>query len=301
MRVLLTGWFSFTHGEVTAGDVLVLDVVSSALRSAGIRHDTAWSPVFRPSGLRLEDARPERYTHLVFACGPVHGAQVAALHTRYASCRRIAVGVTVVDRTHPEVAGFDLVLARDGAGPAPHRDLAVAAPPPARATPVAGIILATGQGEYGQRRRHEVVNSQLTGWLAAKDCAPVPLDTRLDSRDWRLCSSARAFTSLVTRLDIVVTTRLHGLALALRSGVPVLAVDPVDGGGKVTAQAIALGWPAILAAGHSADRAWLDEQWDWCLSDEGHAAAARASRPASGEHHPLVAAMLADLGASVPP
>jgi hypothetical protein len=34
------GWLSFIHGEVTAGDVLVLDAVGSALRSAGICYDT---------------------------------------------------------------------------------------------------------------------------------------------------------------------------------------------------------------------------------------------------------------------
>jgi exopolysaccharide biosynthesis predicted pyruvyltransferase EpsI len=63
---------------------------------------------------------------------------------------------------------------------------------------------------------------------------PAPLDTRLDSRDWRLCSTAEAFMSLVPRLEVVVTTRLHGLVLALPAGVPALAIDPVAGGGKVT-------------------------------------------------------------------
>jgi Polysaccharide pyruvyl transferase len=300
VRVLLTGWFSFIHGEVTAGDVLVLDAVSSALRSAGICYDTAWSPVFRSGGLRLEDASPEQYTHLIFACGPVHGEQVAALHSRFASCRRIAVGVTVIDRTHPEVTGFDLVLARDGPGSAPLRDLAVAAPSAAWSKPVTGVILATGQGEYGERRRHEVVNSQLTGWLAAKDCAPVPMDTRLDSSDWRLCSTARAFMSLVSRLDVVVTTRLHGLVLALQAGVPALAVDPVEGGGKVTAQAIAWDWPCVLAAGDIAEKARLDQQWDWCLSAGGRVAATLVSRPVSAYQHPLIMAMIAGIKALDP-
>jgi hypothetical protein len=88
MRALLTGWFSFTDGEKTAGDVLALEAAGAALRSAAIAYDTAWSLMFRPEGLRLEDARPERYTHLIFVCGPVRGEQVAALHARFASCRR---------------------------------------------------------------------------------------------------------------------------------------------------------------------------------------------------------------------
>ena len=98
------------------------------------------------------------------------------------------------------------------------RDLAAAAlGASARpAVPVAGALLATRrQGEYGERRRYDMVIDRITGWLGSKICAPVPLETRLDIRDWRLCSTAEAFMSLVARLDIVVTTRLHGLALAL--------------------------------------------------------------------------------------
>ena len=85
---------------------------------------------------------------------------------------------------------------------------------------------------------------------------------------------------MLPRLDIVVTTRLHGLALALRAGIPVLAVDPVEGGGKVTAQASAWRWPAVLAAGQASDRARLDALWDWCLSTAGRQAAAAAGRAA---------------------
>ena len=35
-RILLTGWFSFRHGEVITGDLLALESVSSALQAAGL-------------------------------------------------------------------------------------------------------------------------------------------------------------------------------------------------------------------------------------------------------------------------
>ena len=137
------------------------------------------------------------------------------------AARRIAVGVTVIDPADPAVTGFDVVLARDHGPSTSVRDLATAAVASARpVVPVTGVILTCGQGEYGNRRRHEAVTSQITGWLSLKACAPVPLETRLDIRDWRLCATAEAFMSLLARLDIVVTTRLHGLALALSAGVP---------------------------------------------------------------------------------
>ncbi|HWG12098.1 MAG TPA: polysaccharide pyruvyl transferase family protein [Streptosporangiaceae bacterium] len=293
-RVLLTGWFSFLHGEATAGDVLALDAVRRALDDAGLGYDVAWSPVFRPGALRLEDADPDRYTHLVFVCGPVHGAQIDGLHTRFAALRRIAVGVTVIDRNAPAYTGFDLVLARDGdLGPA-LRDLSAAVPALAP-VPVVGVVLATGQGEYGERRRHETVADQLASWLAGKTCAPVPLETRLDTRDWRLCSTADAFQALLSRLDVVVTTRLHGLALALRAGIPALAIDPVEGGGKVTAQASAWGWPAMLPASQAADYGRLDTLWDWCLSPGGRRAAAGTTRAGRDQAPAMLTALLADL------
>lgn len=283
MRVLVTGWAGFLHGEATAGDVLAMEAVRQGLADAGVECDLAWSPVFRPDGLDLGRADPGRYTHLVFACGPLHGRQIEDLHRRYARCVRVAVGVSVIDPDDPAVTGFDAVLARDTPAEAPRHDLA--ALPESPSVPVAGVVLAPGQDEYGTRRRHDRVERELTGWLAGRACARLPLDTRLDPRDWRLFGTAAELESALRRLDLVVTTRLHGLVLALKNGIPALAVDPVAGGAKVAAQARAWSWPAIVtvpadAAGRLLDPAELDHWWDWALSPEG---AGRASaRPASG-------------------
>jgi hypothetical protein len=263
MRILLTGWFGFTHGEATAGDVLAADAVAHTLDGAGIPYDTAWSPAFRPGELTLDGADPSAYSHLVFACGPLHSRPpnpLGALHRRFARCRRIAVGVSVLDPDDPAVTGFDVLLPRDGPGRDPVPDLALSAPRPPLAEPVPliGVILTEGQGEYGPRRRHDHVNAALGRWLGGLDAARLPLDTRLDTRDWRLPALPHQLDAVLGRLDVVVTTRLHGLALALRAGVPALAVDPVTGGGKVTAQARALDWPAVLPAESAAAPAALD-------------------------------------------
>lgn len=281
MRVLVTGWPSFVHGEATAGDVLAMEAVRRGLAEAGVECRLAWSPVFRPGGLHLDRADPASYTHLVFACGPLHGPQIEELHRRYAGCVRIAVGVSVIDPDDPAVAGFDAVLARDTPAAAPRHDLA--ALPATPSVPVVGVVLAPGQREYGGRGLHERVERELADWLGARECARLPLDTRLDPRDWRLFGTAAELESVLRRLDLVVTTRLHGLVLALKNGVPAIAVDPVGGGAKVTAQARAWSWPAVItvpdpAPGHAdapppdaplLDTAELDRWWDWALSPEG--------------------------------
>jgi hypothetical protein len=274
MRVLVVGWFSFVDGEATAGDVLSLEAVRSAL--GDVPYDVAWSPVFAPGSLSLDDAGPEAYTHVVFVCGPLHGPQLQELHARYAACRRIAVGVSVIDPADPAVTGFDVVLPRDAPDAAPRRDLA--ALPAYAPVPVAGIVLAPGQEEYGDARRHDDVHTRLTSWLAGLGCARLPLDTRLDHDDWRSFGTPDELLSVVARLDVVVTTRLHGLVTALRCGVPALAVDPIAGGAKVAAQARAWNWPAIVTA-DTLTHDTLDHWWRWCRGPDGRTAAGQTPAP----------------------
>ncbi|GAA4845408.1 polysaccharide pyruvyl transferase family protein [Saccharopolyspora rosea] len=290
MRVLIAGWPSFPDGEATAGDVASMHHVAESLWQHGISSDCAWSPNFRPDGAALDDLSPGDYTHLVFVCGPAHGRQVERLHSRFPECRRLAVGVTVIDPDDPAVIGFHAVFPRDGADSAPSRDLTVPLAPPAR--PVFGVVTAPAQPEYGARRRHDEVHRALYGWLSATDCAPLPLDTRLDPGNWRHCSTVDQFVALVDRTDLVVTTRLHGLVFALARGVPALAVDPVAGGGKVTAQAAAWHWPVVTADALLADPAVLDGASGWCLSALGRAA---ARTRADGGGSPLIPALLDDL------
>lgn len=66
------------------------------------------------------------------------------------------------------------------------------------------------------------------------------LDTRLDPRDWRPpAHRAGARGPVFARLDAVVIMRMHGLVLAVHEATPAVAVDPVLGGGTVSAQAAA--------------------------------------------------------------
>ncbi|WP_313896215.1 polysaccharide pyruvyl transferase family protein [Streptomyces sp. YIM 98790] len=274
-RVLLTGWFSFLHGEVTAGDALALRRVQEVLDRARVRYDVAWSPRFRPDALTLDRARPEDYASLVFVCGPLHGPHVAGLHARFPHCFRVAVGNSVIDPADPAVTGFHEVLARDGRRIPATRDLAVRAPT-AGSVPVTGVLLTHGQSEYGTRRLHDDVARTVSEWLARTRCAPLVLDTRLDTRDGLLAGTPEELLSLLERTDAVITDRLHGMVLALRAGVPPVAVDPVRGGAKVTAQAHACRWPALIPA-EQLDAARLDAWWSWCLR-RGRQAAQRRRR-----------------------
>jgi hypothetical protein len=277
LRVLVVGWPSFIAGEATAGDVLAMEAVAAELDAAGVRYEMAWSPVFRPGELTLGDADPARYSHVVFACGPLSGGGIEELHRRFAACRRVAIGVSVIDPADPAAAGFHVILARDSPGAPPVGDLA-AAPRPSL-MPVAGVIQVGEQREYSGRGRHETISQSLASWLPGCGCALLPLETRLDTRDWRLCRTPAELESILSRLDLVITMRMHGLVLALKHGVPALAVDPVAGGAKVTAQARSWRWPAVVTPGPAGtvDVGAMDRWRDWCLSAPGRQAAKRTA------------------------
>jgi hypothetical protein len=277
MRVLVTGWSSFLDGEATAGDVLSMEAVRDSLLEAGLGVDVAWSPRLRADGVSLEQADPNTYTHLLFVCGPAHGRQVRQLHERFVHCRRLAVGVSIVEADDPAVTGFHQILARDGDGVA-HRDLAAA--PRCAQVPVVGVVLAHAQHEYGERQRHDAVHSVLTSWLSRQDCARLAFDTRLDGQDWRFARTSGQLESVIRRLDVMVTTRMHGLVLALKNGIPALALDPIAGGAKVSAQATAWAWPAVVTA-DSFTEADLDHWWAWCRSADCAVRTARCKREAA--------------------
>lgn len=289
-HVLLTGWVGLEDGEATAGDALATSVVSQRLTREGISHDVAWSRVMcPPDGIGLADVDPRDYTHVVFACGPLHGEPIERLHQRFAHAVRLAVDVTVIDSHDAAVTGFDHVIARDrlhrgadgGVTGTACRDLSALAQ--TDLVGVVGVFLTHGQGEYGQDRRHEDVVAHLQDWLLTLDVARLPLDTRLDPRDWRHASTPDQLASVVARLDAIVTMRLHGLVIALCAGVPAVAVDPVAGGGKVSAQAAAWGWPAVVTADElTPDR--LDEHFAWCCTPRARAMARAAARACGGAH-----------------
>ena len=289
MRVLVTGWFGTEDGEITAGDALAADTVRGWLAEAGVPHDMAMAAGFRRDGeLAPAAVNPAAYTHVLWVCGPTASSRVAETLEPLAHCTRIAVG------TSTEEGPFDLVLARDGmtAPASPRPDLSLGAPD--TRMPVVAVVLAHAQPEYGARQAHEAAEALVRAVIADADVAPVVVDTRLDAEDALACSTAAQLQSLLARADAAVTTRLHGLVLALRAGVPAVALDPIAGGAKVVAQAAALAWPAARTV-DATDVADLSGLLAWSLGaearEQAHAATARGRVGLAAVREELLAAI----------
>ena len=214
------------------------DVVCAWLDGAGMPFDVAIVPAFG-SGVDWRAVDPSRYSHVLFVCGPFYPLiSSGAVRTVEARGRE-----PLDDGARGCLEPADLLYERDSEDVA-RPDLAFGAP---RAeVPVVGVRTAAVR-DADRSERGEAANDLLRSLLVSRHVAVALLDTRLEGRVDGVSVSAPAIESLIRRLDLVVFVRLHGLVLALRNGVPALALDPVDGGGKILRQAIALGWPAALS------------------------------------------------------
>jgi hypothetical protein len=269
VRAIILGYFS------TVGDLECLEVTRRWLGKAEIPCDVApYSKRIRaliPGAVDPRAVDPGGYTHAIVVCGPCHPRLFVEQEldfSRFAHCTLIGLNLTMVEALE-SWNPFDVLLERDS-NHASRPDLTFLED--TLAVPVVGRCLIDRQPEYGDRQRHDLAASAIAGLIARRGLAVVEIDTRcVTGVPGEMRTPPQVF-SLIQRVDFLLTTRLHGMVYALKAGVPVIAVDPVAGGDKVTAQARAIGWPQVVLA-EEASPEWMDGAADWCLSTEAKRAA----------------------------
>ncbi|MBC6491727.1 polysaccharide pyruvyl transferase family protein [Flavihumibacter stibioxidans] len=241
MRVLVAGWFSFEEMGATAGDIMACNVACNWLEKAGADFDVAYAPPFT-GGVKWEDTSAVDYSHVLFVCGPFgNGWPITGFLEHFAGCKLIGLNLSMLQNIH-EWNPFDILFERDSDQVVrPDISMLSAAPK----VPVAGLILAHLQKEYGKRSKHPVANQLFRQLIDKNELAVVPIDTVIAKNEHGLRTPAE-IESLIAKMDIVLTTRLHGTVLALKNGVPPIVIDPVEGGAKISGQVKAIGWPLIL-------------------------------------------------------
>ncbi|HXV93155.1 MAG TPA: polysaccharide pyruvyl transferase family protein [Pseudonocardia sp.] len=292
-RALVAGYFSFDGGHATAGDLMVRDVVCAWLDEAGRPYDVALAPPF-PGGVDWRAVDPRDYSHVVFACGPFHpDLPSRELLRRFPRATSIGVNLSMpvpLEEWNP----FDVLLERDSSRTS-RPDLGFASTQPT--VPVVGVCLR--EHADGTRTAHAAVERL----LASTPMAVVPIDTRLDETGSGANPAgqrtAAEVEALIARMDVVVTTRLHGLVLALKNGVPAVAIDPGNEGSKILRQAEAVGWPVAFGVDGLTDGA-LAGAFRHCLTAEARAAAADCARRARTRAAEVREALVAALSATPP-
>jgi SAM-dependent methyltransferase len=284
-KSLVVGWFSFEEGHATAGDLRARDVVCGWLDFAAYPYDCATAPPFR-GGVDWRQVDPTDYPRVVFVCGPFgKGACEAEFLGRFAKSTILGVDLTMLE-TLEEWNPFDLLWERDSSGAA--RPDVVFGAGQSR-VPVVGVCLVEPY-EGGDVDAANVAIRRLT---SSREMAVVEIDTRLDCNATGLRSPAEV-ESLIARMDVLMTTRLHGLVFALKNGVPALAIDVEKGGAKLLRQARTVGWPAAFSIDYFTDAA-LQDALAYCLSDEARKMARECGRQAAEQVSRIGLAFMAAL------
>lgn len=261
-RALVVGHFSFPGGGGTFGDVEAQELVCEWLTEAGIEFDVAANLEDGVRGPKLLDLDPAEYGIFIFVCGPwyPHKKVPSMLLKEFEHCLKIGINLTTYEAGK---AGFDYLLSRDSLQEN-RADIAFAKKQ--AYLPVVGVLLVERQAAYGSRQRHLYVKKIFDEYLATGQVVPIWLDTVIDHNQVGL-KTGREFESLLRKVDVLITNRLHGLVLGLKNSVPVVAVDSIAGGGKVTAQAKALGWPILIPVEElSVEK--LDETVRRCIDED---------------------------------
>ena len=258
-KTLLAGWFSFEMRGATAGDLLAADLAGEWLERANCSYDIALAPPFR-GGVDWRSVDPESYSNVVFVCGPLRENYEPApeLLSRFADCYKIGLNLsmfTPLDKWNP----FDFLLERDSSVDARPDVVFLSRQTP---VPVVGVVLV----EPYEEGETKIANAAVHRLVTSREMSVVNIDTRLDINSTGLRSSAE-IESLIARTDVVVTTRLHGMVLALKNGIPAVAIDSELGGAKIRRQAETIGWPVVFNVDDLTDER-LQEAFKYCLTED---------------------------------
>ncbi len=262
-RVLLTGHFS------TIGDIESLDIVRCWLDGIGLSYDVAPFKKSVRKKMRkvcdLDSVDPNIYSHMVMICGPVWKEQLEEIEfdfSLFQNCVCIGVNLTLVTPLQTWNP-FDALFERDSDRQT-RPDLTLLAD--TGLVPVVGRCMVQKQSSYTGRERHDEVIRHFDALIQRRRFAVIDLDTRwyLDKNSLQ---SPIHFLSVLQRVDLLLTNRLHGMVYALKAGVPVIAVDAIEGGAKVSAQAKKLGWPQSIPIENLTPER-LDAAVDWCFSTQ---------------------------------
>jgi hypothetical protein len=274
MHILVAGWFSFEQMGNTAGDMIACDAVCSWLKEAGISYDVAVATPFSyKNKVHIDEVDPALFTDIVFVCGPFgNGWPVTDMLSRFSHCRLSGVNLSLMEPLE-KWDPFTFLYERESSR-ASNPDITFSGPAPS--VPVAGIILAHKQKEYGNRALHEQANAAIEALIGDREVSVVRIDTALENNQGGLRTPGEV-ESLIAKMDLVITTRLHGTVLSLKNGVPVIPVDPIAGGAKISSQVATFNWPLLFSAG-KLDHEALLKAFDYCLTAEARAKALECAR-----------------------
>lgn len=257
---ILVAWYGSFAGHGTVGDLLATQAVTNHLALIGfdfVHASETTDQGIRGTRVTIGEVDPDDIDTLVFVCGPIladHPLFVELLE-RFRGAKKVGVGVSVLPEGHPRhLQPFDRVLAREGqpeqffdvAAASPYLSLPIGSTVEAKTTTTIGVCLRGKQTEYGpESSLHEEADALISGALHRLEGDQAFNVVEIENG---LASSGLAPDELLSRYrqcDLILTTRYHGTVLSILSGVPVVVLDQIAGGAKVSTLGAKTSWPYV--------------------------------------------------------
>lgn len=253
-KILVMWWGAIPGGGETAGDLISVVNVLKGLKSASIEVDISSIypyPVLGENFVDWQTVNPASYTTLLFVCGPIIGNDyVRHLISRFAFCKKIAIGVSILPETSERYYNpFDVVFERDGLVKQNKNrffDLTLALLEDScipkemnNEKEKIGICLRKKQREYGvENCLSEKIDDILEAVLAKSNYEIVEIDTRLNDS----CRDPIQIYEKFSTCRLIITTRLHGSLFCIGNLIPFIAIDQIKGGAKLSSVMKNTGW-----------------------------------------------------------
>jgi hypothetical protein len=241
-KALIMGAFSDIGKNSTFGDIQAMEVLCSWLNEIQVEFDVLDKVSSNKKNISID---PYKYDILIYVCGPF-GKNTYCKN--FSHCLKIGIDVSIEKDESNYIDSqkcLDVIIPRDSIT-VKNPEFAFKASSPDVA--VVGLALVHSQGDK-ERSRHQQIEDVVKKYFKNNGYASIKLDTLITTpirKNQTNISSISQFEALVRRCDFIISSRLHGLVYGLKNNIPVIAIDPIFGGGKLTKQAQAINWPIII-------------------------------------------------------
>jgi hypothetical protein len=260
-KAIVYGHFSFPGGGETFGDLEVKNEILIWLEEIDIDYDVAVAYENENKDILFSKIEPTDYGIFIFVCGPWNPARKKHrnLLINFNHCKKIGINLTTFEHG---TNGFDFLISRDDMKTS-RADIAFSHK--INKTPTIGFLLVNRQIDYGIKQRHFYVESVIKEFVEYENILPIWLDTNVNFNSEKI-NNYQDFESIIRNVDLIISNRLHGLVIGIKNSVPVIAIDPIEGGGKVSMQAKAVNWDILISA-EELDLNFLKKMVDYCLNN----------------------------------
>jgi hypothetical protein len=244
-KTLIIGAFSDIGKNATFGDIQAKEVLISWLNENKMNFDVIDNVSNTEKQQLIEEIDPNKYDTLIYVCGPFGKNKI---YKKFSHCLKIGLDVSIINDENYYLNnsnGLNFIIPRESPNKT-NPELAFKAN--SDKVLVVGLCLVHFQNPI-ETSRHQQVDIAVKKYFKDSGNAIIKLDTLITTpirKNTTNITSISQFESLVRKCDVIISSRLHGLVYSLKNNIPVVAIDPKLGGGKVTKQANELGWPVII-------------------------------------------------------